>query len=404
MAKKNISLFFVFLTAVLTVMTAVSALNISPIEANVRGNYLNSFAPFSVERGDSLPVQVSFTAWENDTVTVSAEIEGYKKSIESKTGSFDIIEGVTYDKTLTLKIPTDIDSETYSLSIKVSGKGTPEYANFELEIQRDSFGLEVISIWTPSVVAAGKVLTANIVVKNRGSHDAEEVFIKASIPELGLEKIVFANDIVNDDADREVRDDSIEKTISLIIPATARKGTYNLIVEASMENSDTTAVKQRAFSVDGVGEATATAILPKDVNKKVAQGKATTFEMTIMNLAETSQSYSIDIAGTEGWASTQISPMDITLGKEESKTVTVYLNVDNTAMLGNHALVANVKSGNTVLQQVNFMVDVTKAGEIDALMISAIILAVILVVLIVALIMLKAQGTSKTSTEEVSYY
>jgi uncharacterized membrane protein len=404
MAKKNLSLFFVFLTAVLTVMTTVSALNISSIEANVRGNSLDSFAPFSVERGDSLPVQVSFTAWENDTVKVTAAIEGYKRSIESKTGSFDIVEDVTYDRTLTLNIPTDIDSGTYSLSIKVAGKGTPVYADFELEIQRDSFGLEIISISTPSVVAAGKVLTANIVVKNRGSHDADEVFIKASIPELGLEKIVFANDLVYDDADREVRDDSIEKTISLVIPATARKGTYNLIVEASMENSDATVVKQKAFSVDGVGEATATAILPKDVNKKVAQGKAIAFEMTIMNLAETSQSYSIDITGADGWAYTQVSPMDLTLGKEQSKTVTVYLNVNSNAMLGNHALVANVKSGNTVLQQVNFMVDVTKAGEIDALMISAIILAVILVVLIVALILLKAQGASKTSTEEISYY
>jgi len=56
------------------------------------------------------------------------------------------------------------------------------------------------------------------------------------------------------------------------------------------------------------------------------------------------------------------------------------------------------------LKQVNLVAEVQRAGEINALTISAIVLAIILVVLIVALVMIKGQGSNKVSDEEVSYY
>ncbi|PIU75696.1 hypothetical protein COS75_03015 [Candidatus Pacearchaeota archaeon CG06_land_8_20_14_3_00_35_12] len=402
MAKKTLGLFFVFLTAVLTVMTAVSALdNVANFGVEVRGQSLSGTV-LSVSRGETLPVHIVFQAvGDGQDIQVSAEIKGYRRAITDETARFDVIDGVTYDKYVYLKIPSDISAnDDYLLNIEVTAKDFVYTQSYTVELQRNSYTLEVLSVETPSVVAAGKTLTANIVVKNRGSHDAEDVYVKASIPELGVEKTVYAGDLLN--ADSEHRDDTVEKTIALVVPSSARKGTYNLVVEAY--NADTSVTKQKAITVDGVGETTATEILLKEVSKKVEQGKSTAYELTLVNLAETSQSYSIDVEGADGWAVVQTNPADLTLAKEASQSVTVYLTVSSAATIGQHNLIVNVKSGNTMLKQVNLVAEVQRAGEINALTISAIVLAIILVVLIVALVMIKGQGSNKVSDEEVSYY
>lgn len=406
MAKKTLGLFFVFLTAILTLTAVIpfagAIASLSYFNVDIGGESLYQTQPFSVSRGDTIAIHVMFTpVGDGEDVKVAAEINGYRKAIEAETSRFDVLNGVTYSKTLYLKIPSDIDAdEQYLLNVDVKSGNFSGGGSFTLQIQRNSYSLDILSIEMPSIVAAGRTLTANIVVKNRGSHKAEDVYIKASVPKLGLEKLVYAKDLVS--ADTDYRDDAIEKTLSLTIPATA-KGSYNLVVEAY--NDDATVTKTKSFSVGGIGETTATTVLLTEASKEVGQGKTVSFEMTLVNLAETSQSYSIDVLGTEGWAVAQVIPSTaLTLGKEESKKIVIDLTVASSATLGQHNLVVSIKSGNEILKQENLVVGVVKSKALGALIISAIVLAVILVVLIVALILIKGQGASKAAGEEVSYY
>lgn len=404
MMKKNLSLFFVFLTAIMAVMTLVSAANIGDINADVRGQTLYSgWTDFSVSRGETLPVHITFTAVADvEDVQVSAEIKGYRKAINDETARFDVLAGRTYDKYLYLTVPADIGNGDYTLNVEITSKNMKDTATFDLTVQRNSYTLEVLSIDTQSVIAAGKILTANVVVKNRGSHDAEDVYVKASVPELGVEKNVYVGDLLS--ADTNYRDDAKEKQISLVIPSNAKRGTYQLVVEAY--NTESSVSKLKAFNVEGAGTDLSTAIIPKEVSKEVEQGKTSTFEITLVNLAETEQSYSIDVTGVDSWAVAQVSPsIDVNLATESSQTVTVYLTPSVAAALGKHSFSVDVKSGNAVVGKVDFVADVVKEKALNALTLSAIILAVVLAALIIALIMLKAQGGKESRTEEeISYY
>ena len=200
---------------------------------------------------DNVPVEVQFTSNADlDDVKVKVYIEGYKNEISDTTSRFHTINGSTYLKRFSLELPSsldlDLDTEELTLLVRISAKGmVSEETPYVIRMQRDTYGLSVLSIDTEDKVAAGSVLALDVVIKNLGSDRLDDTYVRASIPELGISKRVYFGDIESvEDADYDEIRDSLNKRVYLAIPADAISGIYNVEVEAYNYDAIVTASKR----------------------------------------------------------------------------------------------------------------------------------------------------------------
>jgi uncharacterized membrane protein len=246
---------------------------------------------------------------------------------------------------------------------------------------------------------AGKSTLVTVVIKNTGSDEQEDVYVKVSIPELGISASEerLGDLVAVDEGDNE---DTAEAQLALSIPSNAADGTYSMVVSAYNDNVEIT--KTESLRVKGVAgtKMDASEVVPQVMSQEIKQGKTASYGIIIGNLAGTSQTYSVEVSGTDGWASYTVSPLKVTLNGQDSQIVNVDLTASENSMVGQHAFTVTVKNGDQVVKQLTMTANVKGAKAIDAMLISVIVLAVILVILI--LILIKSRK-SETATEE-SYY
>jgi len=212
--------------------------------------YNDAVAAF--EPNSELTVRVVFKgASDMSGVKVHAWINGYRENIEATTGTFDVFKGMQYTKTLTLELPKDIDArDDYTLYVKLESKkelkGLDE-AKIDMNVQRTDNLLEILStnLWSYTEgFTAGNTLYADVVLKNTGNHLAEDVFIKVSVPALGITRTVYAGDIGSYDNGYE---DAVKRTVALILPDNVEAGEYELEIEAY--NSEISADSSETFVI-----------------------------------------------------------------------------------------------------------------------------------------------------------
>ncbi|MCX8194057.1 MAG: hypothetical protein N3G19_01715, partial [Candidatus Pacearchaeota archaeon] len=156
-----------------------------------------------LERGSTIEVKTSFTAISDlEKVTVHAWLTGYHEDIEAETREFDVFGGNTYIKTLNLEIPNNLDAkDKYTLYVQIEHKqqlsGINE-AEVDTEVQRIANMFEILSIefydsnnYYGSEFDAGDTIYADVVVKNRGNYEAEDVYVRLSVNELGIKRTVY---------------------------------------------------------------------------------------------------------------------------------------------------------------------------------------------------------------------
>ena len=204
---------------------------------------------------DSTVVKVVFKAASDmSDVKIHAWINGYREDIEATTGNFDIFKGNQYTKTLTLELPADLDAkDDYTIHVEIESKkelkGLHE-AEISATVQRATSELEILSsdLWSYTEgFVAGNTLYADVVLKNTGNHLTEDVFVKVSVPALGVTRTVYAGDIGSYDGDYE---DAVKKTIALTLPDNAKAGEYELVISAY--NSEVSTEDKTAFVIAGI--------------------------------------------------------------------------------------------------------------------------------------------------------
>ena len=364
-------------------------------------------SPVSVIRGDTIPIEVAFsedTDYQDVTIEVQLRYENGKK-VEVSSKAIDVIDGTVYVKTLDIKVPQDIEAtapgEVYALSVEMKdGNGNQiEFQSFDLTVQRENAQLEIQKVLKTSTIDAGKTLQVTVVVKNTGSDRMEDVYVKMSIPDLGLSTEKYVGDLVTEDNGDEK--DTKSAVLSLDIPSTATQGTYSLEIEAY--NDDTETTKKESLLVSGSQKVSqATEIYANKIIQNVEQGKTASYKFTLLNVNGNPVTYSMSIEGTDGWATSTVDPATVTLQKDSTATVTVYVTANKNAALGQHIATVTVKSGNTIVKQLSVVSEVTESGfAMDPLLITAVVLAIILVVLIVILVKTRKE---ESRPEEESYY
>jgi len=278
---------FVLITALVFLLFAANAVNVKASEVSdikemtvyINGNAVwhcytyiaddcdgYQYSVPAIERGTNMEVRVVFRANRDiENVKVRAWISGYREEIEAVTGKFDVFEGVQYSKVLVLSIPSDIDArDEYTLYVKIETKkdlrGCDE-ASIALTVQRTANLLKILSVdlWSSkgksNEFKAGTRVYADVVIKNFGNHLAEDVFVKLSVPELGIERNVYVGDIGSYDNSYS---DAAKITVPINLPYDAEAKSYEMIVKAY--NSEVSTKKVITFKVVKENEVPAPAI------------------------------------------------------------------------------------------------------------------------------------------------
>lgn len=369
----------------------------------------------SVFAGETVPVRVVFTSTDDaKDVRVTARLIG-AGGLSVVSNKFNVVQGGQYSPLLNIKMPSDIDpSEDLVLEITVEGKriiGSRDDENgnddthtevaftkdINLEVQRESYFVDILSADSnQDQIEAGKILALDVVLKNRGYEFAKDVYLKASIPELGITSNVYYGDLSYLDNADVNRDDAVQRRVYLNIPANAPAGLYTVQLEAYNKDFSTTQTKKIV-----IGSGAQDQVVSSVSSKTFATGEKAQYSVTIVNSGNTIKVYDVIVDAPAGiTVSADQSLVVVPAGS--SKTVTLTADASKE---GNYNFVVNVNSDGQLVSQRTLaaVVQGTSAG-VNPSVVLTVVLAVIFVVLVVVLIVLLTRKPQKTEEFGESYY
>ena len=417
MKNKAILVSFITLFAIVFALSTVIASEVQIYDLTVKVNdvYAHTDSPtLAGEVSETVPVEVRFTACENATdVRIKVYIEGYKDEISDETSRFLIVDGSRYIKRFSLQLPSSMDlddlTEELSLLVRISAKDKESVeGSFAINMQRNLYSLNILTIDTSQEAIAGTTIPMDIVLENNGNERLDNVYIKVSIPDLGVERKVFVGDMDSnqeEENDESPISDSTDKRIYVSIPRNAIPGIYNVEVEAY--NYDTSVKVQKKLIVSGAQ----TGIIPTATSKTIAIGEEATFDIVLVNPNDRMVVYSLTPEESKGLIIT-LSESVVALPADSSKTVQVKVKATNSAEEGTHLVIINVNSESGLVKQVSFSANVEKtSGSVisgtrpNSVLILTVILAIIFVVLLIVLIvLLTKKPVEAEELGETSYY
>src|SRR3989338_10481433 len=133
----------------LSLVSMVSASELTnSVDLTVSGVDIADTTVSGLEAGETVPVRVVFTATEDvEDVRVKVWLAGYRDEVYASTSRFDILNGSTYSRLLSLTLPEDIDlSESYDLNLRIEGKDKSFEKVYSLKLQRQTYNLDLLSV------------------------------------------------------------------------------------------------------------------------------------------------------------------------------------------------------------------------------------------------------------------
>jgi len=401
--KQIITIAFAFILA----LTAVSALPLDQITVDIDDITLNENAVnrLSLERGQEYDIRVRFTSQADlDDMQIRAFLSGYEFSdvddVEDKTPLFDVENGVTYVKTLSLAFPQDIDEDDYKLRIIISDRFNEEIVlnyNLKVDVPRNSVVIEDVIFSPSNSVRAGSALLAKVRVENRGQQDQNDVKVTVSIPQLSVSGTAYIEEVDSGDDEEETEE------IFLRLPKCAAAGNYDVQIDVEYQQLHRKVSETRTIAVledDTCNDKTApTTIQIGSQTINVIAGQMATFPITLTNTGKKSQSFTINVQSNEV-ASVTITPSNlVVVPAGQTQQVFVNAQVNEKASAGAHQLAATIQNGDSTQQvNLNLMVTNSQVGTKRIVEVVLIALVVILVVIAIVLGISYVRGKGQTET------
>ncbi|HLC78640.1 MAG TPA: hypothetical protein VJH92_05950 [Candidatus Nanoarchaeia archaeon] len=420
--KMNTKLILVsFLAVVLFLAAAANVMAVggtgdltSAVTVEVDGTYIgDSENIVSVVAGETIPVRVWFTSDFYDTdVRVELDLEGEKVEASAMTPSFDVEDGKRYRKSVSIEVPYELKddlSDDLSLSIQIDGKDHKYTVDdITLRVQRPSYNPDVKSITVDKSIKAGETFPVDIVLKNIGYDNLDDVYVTVTIADLGVSQRAYFGDIIalecDDNAeyntggsdandlpygentlDRRCNEDDEDTTVGrlfLEMPYGVKEGVYNLEVE--VRNDDVTSKDTVQISVQNEFETT----VFKSGNS-----------IWIVNPTDSVVGYRVV---PESPASVSESIVFVPAGA--SKEVQVTTNAE-----GDYDMNVNVfTTKGELVDSINFKgtagTGSTEQTQTSPIVILTVVLAIVFIVLLVVLIVLIGKKPEKSGEFGESYY
>lgn len=421
MKNKAILVSFIALFAITFALSTVAAMDfvdIQDVEFNGVSMRLDNVAnAIAVDASESVPVEVKFNSnYDAEDVKVKVYIEGFKNDIEDETSRFVVLSDNTYVKRFTLKMPSTEDfdelSDDLTLLVRISAKGmNSQEISIPLKVQRELHSLNLLSIDISDVAVVGNNVAVDVVVENNGYDRLDNVYVKASIPGLGVSRKVYAGDLAPtaDQFDDDI-DDAVVKRVYLTIPNNAAPGNYEIEVEAYNYDTSVTAVGRVVI------EDAKTSILPSSTSKTLTPGQETTFDLVLVNPSNKMIVYNLMPEQTKG-VLVDISEPVVAVGAGSSRTITVKVRATENTEEGTYSVNVNTNTDTGVSKKVTFNVNVEKPSKIsgttekatfdasNSTVVLTVVLVIVFVVLLVILIVLLSKRPTETEeVGETNYY
>ncbi len=405
--EKKFLVSFLLAVSVLFLAATVSATNFATI-TNVEVDGVDWNSNPAIVVGDSVTIRVDFNSFVSASdVTVEVELESDKKDVRLETRPFDVETGQTYTRSLRLEVPFDLKdtlSEFVTLTVEISGDGFKTTEFRELRLQRTAFDASIKAISVPQRVGAGETFPVDVVLKNIGYNDLDDLLVTASMPALGLERTAFFGDIVAlecDDKASSVENygvegltrkcdeddqDTVAGRVFLQLPWDVAAGVYAL--EVTVENDDTSSSKIVQVAVENAFSS----------GNFIVSGN----QLLIVNPTNQVVVYRV-VPESTGAVSVSVSDSLVAVPAGSSKTVLV----DATSnVAGTQTFAVNIFSADgSLLERVEFATSGNgkDSGAASSIVVLTVILAIIFIVLLIVLIVLIGKKPEKEEFGE-SYY
>ncbi len=397
--QKAILVSLMIALAVVAVMPFVMAdtLNISSERVEVNG--LEVDGDIAGEAGEVVPVDIYFTADEDASdVEISAWMQGHR-SDGTEVDFRDLLNGSRYHARLSLRLPTNVDpEEDLTLYVRIETDAGNWEDAYTIKMQREPHRAELLFVEVDRKVQAGSNVPVDVVVKNLGRQELEDLVVSVNIPELEVSKRAYFGDLtpLDDWEGDDDAEDAAERRIYIRIPVNTRAGVYELEVE--VYNSDVRDIVTRELVVMGA-EQSSSVFVPV-TSKEIGTGETKTYELVLVNSGTNVGVYEMIPETAEGVIVSVTEPI-VTIPAGSSKVVEV--NVKAGSREGTYSFAVNINSEGQLVERVTLNANVTREALGTNLTILTVVLAIIFVVLLIVLIVLLTRKPKAEELEE-SYY
>jgi len=404
MNAKNILVSFATILAVLFLVSTVAGAEITnDAKVYIRNVEVSGTDVVGVVEGETIPIMVVFNSiLDASDVKIKAEINGYDVDVEDITARFDIEAGKKYTKTLSLTIPYNLEdeaSEDATLELKIYNKEhSTKLSLVNLGVQRQSYKADVMSVSTSQTAEAGQLFAVDVVLKNTGYNDLDDLYVTVSIDDLNVKKTTYFGDLVafESDDDDEDETDTVSGRIYLEIPETAKTGVYVLKIEISNKDLLETKVKQIVIE----NEFSDSNIFASVTGKTVNAGEEAEYSVLIVNPTNKLKVYKLVTENADG-LSVNLGETLVAVSAGTSKTVKVTAKADKE---GTYKFKVNVFSGEKLLNSVELGLDTKGKSVSNPTMVLTVVLAIVFIVLLIVLFVLVGKKPEKSEEFGESYY
>jgi len=405
-STKNLVFLVTLVALAISLVASVSAFGqITSVEvAGVEGLPSGS-ADIAVFAGQTVPVRVVFEA-DNLTdsvrdVRVKAWIVG-DRELAVSSERFVVDSGKTYSRLVSVQVPSDLDSsEDLDLVVSVESRndGVADEQSISLGGQRESYVVEILDVDFEPQVKAGDTLALDVVLKNRGREEAEDTFVRARIPSLGIEDRGYFGDLSEKDQSDPDKEDSSERRLFLRVPANTPAGVY--VVEIDAFNSDSATTISKRVAVVSAGD---DSIIVSPVSSRTfGSGETGKYSLTLVNTGSNVAVYEL-VVEAPAELNVEVSETVLAIPAGTSRTV----QIDATSSRADdYAFAVNVHSDGQLVTTKQFMAKVTEGRTVstgNATVLLTVVLAIIFIVLLVVLIVLLTRRPEKSEEFGESYY
>ena len=410
-------------------LIAVTAVNALPVDFTVQANDIvlsensDNALSLDVERGDTLDLQILMTSAQVlSNVEVQAFISGYEYNdinrMSATTHVFDMTPGVAYVKKLSLKVPSNVQMDTYLLRVLVTDRaGVSVEKDYKLliDVSRHLIQIKDVIFYPQNSIQAGRALLTTVRLKNAGAMGEDGVKVIVSIPELGLSAADYIDHM---DAEESVT----SQELYLRVPDCFKPGVYEVDVQAIYDDGNektsttsylTVVAQDSCQPVTPTGDNTPKTIITYGPESQTVTTGASgvVFPMTITNTDKDAKTYVLSVDGVSDWGTTRLTPSNVLFVQSgETKAAYLYVSANENAAVGEHLFMVTVKdSSGNVLKQMSMKADVAAGKEASmfswdsvrrGLEIALIILVVLLVILGLVLAFNKLRGSNDESEGE----
>lgn len=389
----------VIVMLLVVVVSATDLTNTSTVEIEVDGMNINDNP--AVIAGESMAVKIQFEAnYDEEYVRVEVELEGDKVDVYVKSKPFDVKAGHTYTKTLVLKVPFELkDAISYEVALNFEIGNAEMSGWYFLTVQRPSYNPVVKSISVSQSVDAGDTFPVDLVLKNMGYNDLDDIYVTVSIPELGVKKTSYFGDLVSEESTSHHHDDDEEDTVSrrlyLEVPYEAEAGVYDLEVKVTNDDVTSTFSKQILVENDFAGNVIVTAS-----SKTVNVGQEAEYTLLLVNPTNDLKVYRI-VTEASGELSSGVDESVVAVPAGSSNTVTVMAKASEA---GEYNFDVHIFSGEKLSETVSLSLTAEGNATSNPIVVLTVVLAIIFLVLLIVLIVLLGKKPRKQEEFGESYY